>query len=168
MAAMRPVAQTRRCMVVLPVLACVLRSIQPFGQADSGLTKNLRINDFAEIKQSFFSQPLSQRSVESDMVRALSGKHGKGCSMRGIRIIVAAAALMVSPALAADEVLQLSTMTCKQFADAPKDSIGVILTWMMGYLQDSDEPAEINFTKMEDLGKKLKTYCDKNPSHALM
>jgi acid stress chaperone HdeB len=88
--------------------------------------------------------------------------------MRGIRIIVAAAALMVSPALAADEVLPLSTMTCKQFVDAPKDSIGVILTWMMGYLQDSDEPAEINFAKMEDLGKKLKTYCDKNPSHALM
>ena len=88
--------------------------------------------------------------------------------MRGIWIIVAAAALMVSPALAADEVLPLSTMTCKQFVDAPKDSIGVILTWMMGYLQDSDEPAEINFTKMEDLGKKLKTYCDKNPSHALM
>ena len=87
--------------------------------------------------------------------------------MRGVRIIVAAAALMVSPAFAADEVLQLSTMTCKQFSDAPKDSIGVILTWMMGYLQDSDEPAEINFTKMEDLGKKLKTYCDKNPSHAL-
>jgi acid stress chaperone HdeB len=88
--------------------------------------------------------------------------------MRGIRIVVAAAALMITPALAADEVLQLSTMTCKQFVDAPKDSIGVILTWMMGYLQDSDEPAVINFTKMEDLGKKLKTYCDKNPSHALM
>jgi acid stress chaperone HdeB len=88
--------------------------------------------------------------------------------MRGVRIIAAAVALMASPALAADEVLPLSTMTCKQFVDAPKDSLGVILTWMMGYLQDSDEPAEINFTKMEDLGKKLKTYCDKNPSHALM
>ncbi len=88
--------------------------------------------------------------------------------MRGIRIVAAAVALMVSPALAADQVLQLSTMTCKQFVEAPKDSIGVILTWMMGYLQDADEPAEINFTKMEDLGKKLKTYCDKSPSHALM
>ena len=59
-------------------------------------------------------------------------------------------------------------MTCKQFVDAPKDSIGVILTWMMGYLQDSDEPAEINFTKMEGLGKKLGDYCRTNPTHALM
>ena len=79
-----------------------------------------------------------------------------------------AAALVLSSVPAKAVVLDLSTMTCKQFVDAPKDSIGVILTWMMGYLQDSDEPAEINFTKMEDLGKKLKTYCDKNPSHALM
>jgi hypothetical protein len=44
----------------------------------------------------------------------------------------------------------------------------VILTWMMGYLQDVDQPAVINFTKMEALGNKLKTYCDKNPSNALM
>ena len=51
---------------------------------------------------------------------------------------------------------------------APKDAIAIILTWMMGYLQDSDEPAVINFTKMEALGTKLKTYCDKNPTHALM
>jgi hypothetical protein len=32
---------------------------------------------------------------------------------------------------------------------------------MMGYLQDVDQPAVI-------LGNKLKTYCDKNPSNALM
>ena len=87
--------------------------------------------------------------------------------MRGIRIVVATVALMVSPAFAADD-LPLSSMTCKQFVGAPKESIAVILTWMMGYLQDVDEPAVINFTKMEALGNKLKTYCDKNPSNALM
>jgi acid stress chaperone HdeB len=88
--------------------------------------------------------------------------------MRGIRVVVAAIGLMVSPAFAADEALPLSTMTCKQFVDSPKETIGVILTWMMGYLQDSDEPAVINFTKMEDLSKKLGNYCGKNPTHALM
>ena len=87
--------------------------------------------------------------------------------MRGIKIVVAAVALMVSPAFAADD-LPLASMTCKQFVDAPKESIAVILTWMMGYLQDADQPAVINFTKMEALGNKLKTYCDKNPSNALM
>ena len=59
-------------------------------------------------------------------------------------------------------------MTCKQFVDSPKDTIGVILTWMMGYLQDEDEPAELDFSKMEDLGKKLGTYCGQNPTHGVM
>jgi len=59
-------------------------------------------------------------------------------------------------------------MTCKQFVDSPKDTIGVILTWMMGYLQDEDEPAELDFSKMEDLSKKLGTYCGQNPTHGVM
>ena len=39
---------------------------------------------------------------------------------------------------------------------------------MMGYLQDEDEPAELDFSKMEDLGKKLGTYCGQNPTHGVM
>jgi acid stress chaperone HdeB len=88
--------------------------------------------------------------------------------MNGVRIIVAVIAMSVSPAFAADQTIALATMTCKQFVDSPKDAIGVILTWMMGYLQDEDEPAEINFTKMEKLGKKLGTYCGTNPTHGVM
>ena len=56
----------------------------------------------------------------------------------------------------------------QEFVDSPRDTIGIILTWLMGHLHDEDTPAEINFTKMEDLGKKLGTYCGKNPTHALM
>ena len=72
--------------------------------------------------------------------------------MKGIWAISAALALSASPALAVDQTIPLATMTCRQFVDSPKDTIGVILTWMMGYLQDSDEPAELNFSKMEELG----------------
>jgi len=155
-------------MLVLSVLPAVLKSIQRFGQADRRCCAACGGVIFAEIKQSFSIHRYRNQTPTRIWCADSRAKHRKGSSMRGVRIIVAAAALMVSPALAADEVLPLATMTCKQFVSAPKDSIGVILTWMMGYLQDSDEPAEINFTKMEDLGKKLKTYCDKNPSHALM
>ncbi len=35
-------------------------------------------------------------------------------------------------------------------------------------LQDEDEPAELDFSKMEDLGKKLGTYCGQNPTHGVM
>jgi acid stress chaperone HdeB len=88
--------------------------------------------------------------------------------MKGICAISAALALSTSPALAADQTIPLATMTCRQFVDSPKDTIGVILTWMMGYLQDSDEPAELNFSKMEELGKKLGAYCGLNPTHGVM
>ena len=89
--------------------------------------------------------------------------------MKGVGVAVTAIALAISaPALAAGQTIPLATMTCKQFVDSPKDTIGVILTWMMGYLQDEDEPAELNFSKMEDLGKKLGTYCGQNPTHGVM
>jgi acid stress chaperone HdeB len=88
--------------------------------------------------------------------------------MNGARVIATVIAISISPAFAADQTIPLATMTCKQFVDSPKDTIGVVLTWMMGYLQDEDEPAEINFTKMEQLGKKLGTYCGTNPTHGVM
>jgi acid stress chaperone HdeB len=62
--------------------------------------------------------------------------------MKSIGVVMTAIALVMTPALAADKTIPLATMTCKQFVDSPKDTIGVILTWMMGYLQDEDEPAE--------------------------
>ena len=74
---------------------------------------------------------------------------------------------MASAAFAAEDI-PLSTMTCKQFVGAPKEFTAVILTWMMGFLQDVEEPAVISFSKMEALGNKLKNHCDQNPSQPLM
>jgi len=91
-----------------------------------------------------------------------------GECMKLVRIVVACIAIGITPGFGADETLPLAKMSCKQFVDAPKDTVGVILTWMMGYLQDENEPAEINFTKMEDLAKKLGAYCGANPGEGLM
>ncbi len=88
--------------------------------------------------------------------------------MKCIGVIVTVVVMSVSGAFAADQTLPLATMTCKQFVESPKDTTGVILAWMMGYNQDADEPAEINFAKMEDLGKKLGAYCRQNPTHGVM
>ena len=63
--------------------------------------------------------------------------------MKVLGIAAVLAFLSVSPAFAADPTIRLATMTCKQFADSPKDTVNTIITWMMGYNQDSDEPAEI-------------------------
>jgi acid stress chaperone HdeB len=88
--------------------------------------------------------------------------------MKGIGVALTVVVLSAPPTFAASETLSLATMTCTQFIDAPRDTAGVILTWMMGYLQDPDEPAELNFSKMEDLAKKLGSYCGQNPTHGIM
>ena len=86
--------------------------------------------------------------------------------MKSVGVAVTAIALAISaPAFAAGQTIPLATMTCKQFVDSPKDTIGAILIWMMGHLQDEDEPAELDFSKMEDLGKKAR-HLLRTESHA--
>jgi hypothetical protein len=88
--------------------------------------------------------------------------------MKVLGVVVAVSLLTLSPAVPADQTIPLAAMTCQQFADSPKDTVITILAWMMGYNQDSDEPAEINLGKMEGLRKKLGTYCASNPTHGIM
>jgi acid stress chaperone HdeB len=88
--------------------------------------------------------------------------------MKHICIVAGALAFWGSPAFAADQTLPLASMTCRQFVDLPQDTMGTILNWMLGYTQDSDAPAEINFGKRADLAKKLATYCAENPTHGIM
>jgi HdeA/HdeB family len=86
--------------------------------------------------------------------------------MRVVRAALAACPLLISPAFAADDTLPLAGMTCQQFVDSPKAD--TILTWMMGYLQDADQPAVIDLGKRRELGDKLRVYCKQNPKHAVM
>jgi hypothetical protein len=86
--------------------------------------------------------------------------------MRVVGAVLAACTFLVSPAFAADDTLPLAGMTCQQFVDNPKAD--TILTWMMGYLQDADQPAVIDLKKKRELGVKLRAYCAQNPKHAVM
>jgi hypothetical protein len=86
--------------------------------------------------------------------------------MRAVRAALAAFLLLVSPAFAADDTLPLAGMTCQQFLDSSKAD--TILTWMMGYMQDADQPAVIDLGKRRELGDKLRGYCKQNPKHAVM
>ena len=88
--------------------------------------------------------------------------------MKVLGVVATFVFLSLTPAFAADQTIPLATMTCKQFADSPKDTINTIVNKIMKYNQDSDEPAEINFAKMEELRKKLDTYCAQNPTHGIM
>ena len=68
---------------------------------------------------------------------------------------------------AAQESLPISTMTCKTFVESPKETIGIILTWIIGHYHHENEPMVIDFKSMEEVGTKLGAYCGRNPTHCM-
>src|SRR5262245_44434379 len=61
-------------------------------------------------------------------------------SMKLASIILLAATMTLPAASANAVVLDLYTMTCKQFVESDKDTISMMLTWLDGwYKGDSDE-----------------------------
>jgi hypothetical protein len=86
--------------------------------------------------------------------------------MRVVGAVLAGCPFLVSAAFAADDTLPLASMTCQQFVGSPKAD--TIVTWMMGYQQDADQPAVIDLKKNRELGDKLRAYCGQNPKHAVM
>jgi acid stress chaperone HdeB len=81
--------------------------------------------------------------------------------------IFIAVALAAAPALAQNS-LDLSSIKCREFVNSGKDNIGMMLMWLDGHYHEADEPAVIDFKKMEERGQKLGAYCGANPDHGLM
>ena len=80
--------------------------------------------------------------------------------------VLAAALVATSPVQA--QKLDLSTITCKQFIEYNKDSIGMILMWLTGYMADQDDPPVVDFDEMKSNAGKLGAYCAQNPTIGLM
>lgn len=87
--------------------------------------------------------------------------------MKIISALVTAAVLAAATPTQAQKV-DLSTITCKQFLDMSKDSIGSILMWMAGYYSDQDAPPVVDFDKMKEDAGKLAGYCAQNPTTGLI
>ena len=82
--------------------------------------------------------------------------------------IAFAAALMFSSATANATVLDLSTMTCKQFVDSDKDTIMMVLTWMDGWYKGDSDEAIIGTDVFVENAKKFGTYYAKNPTMSIV
>jgi len=78
------------------------------------------------------------------------------------------ASLLLSPAPAHAVVLDLSTMTCKQFIDGGEDEIKMVLTWMDGWYKGDSDEAIIDTEVFVANAKKFGTYCAKNPSISIV
>jgi acid stress chaperone HdeB len=74
----------------------------------------------------------------------------------------AAALLAVSPAKA--QVVDMSTITCADFAGRPADQMANIMFWLEGYYTEDDDPTTIDFAEFKSTLEKLLVYCGNNPT----
>jgi len=87
-------------------------------------------------------------------------------SMKSAMAVFVATILLAAPASA--QVVDLSAITCQQFLDSGKETIGYIMMWLDGYYTGEDDPAVVDFDKMKERGEKLGDYCAQNPTHGLL
>jgi len=81
--------------------------------------------------------------------------------------IILAAALAGAPAASA-QVIDLSTITCKDFFEGNKDRIDFVVAWLLGYYSGEDDPPVLDFSKLKQKAEKLGAYCATNPTHGLV
>jgi len=79
------------------------------------------------------------------------------------------AALLMLPAASANAVvLDLYTMTCKQFVESDKDTITMMLTWLDGWYKGDSDEAKIDTEVFVENAKKIGEYCGKNPTTSIV
>ena len=82
--------------------------------------------------------------------------------MKTMAAFLIAAGLMLSPAPSHAVVLDLSTMTCKQFLEGGDDTIKMVLTWMDGWYKGDSDEAIIDTDVFVENAKKFGSFCGKN------
>ncbi len=81
-------------------------------------------------------------------------------------LFAAAFALCSMPAHAV--VLDLSTMTCKQFVEGGDDEIKMVLTWMDGWYKGDQDEAIIDTDVFVENAKKFGQFCAANPTISIV
>jgi acid stress chaperone HdeB len=65
-------------------------------------------------------------------------------------------------------VLDLSTLTCKQFVEGGDDEIKMVLTWMDGWYKGDEDEAIIDTDVFVDNAKKFGAFCAANPTISIV
>jgi acid stress chaperone HdeB len=81
---------------------------------------------------------------------------------------LALSSLALSSAPADAVVLDLSTMSCKQFIEGGDDEIKMVLTWMDGWYKGDEDEAIIDTEVFVANAKKFGTFCAANPSISIV
>jgi acid stress chaperone HdeB len=100
--------------------------------------------------------------------RRIQLEHIAGKTMKSVYAVLLAALWMISSAPANAVVLDLSTMTCKQFIEGGPDEIKMVLTWMDGWYKGDEDEAIIDTDVFVENAKKFGTYCAANPTISIV
>lgn len=76
--------------------------------------------------------------------------------------------VLLSAAPARAQVVDLSTIKCREFVASSKEQIGLILAWLNAYYKGEDDPAVIDFDQLGKDAQKLGAYCGANPEIGLI
>jgi acid stress chaperone HdeB len=89
-----------------------------------------------------------------------------------VRVAVLVAATVLATAanvqVANAQVVDLSTIKCKDFVELPKETVNAVTMWLDGYYTDEEDPAIVDFDKMKGKADKLVAFCQANPKMGLM
>ena len=88
--------------------------------------------------------------------------------MKTTGALLLAASLALSAAPADAVVLDLSTMTCKQFIEGSQDEIKMVLTWMDGWYKGDSDETIIDTDVFVANAKKFGTFCAANPTISIV
>jgi acid stress chaperone HdeB len=88
--------------------------------------------------------------------------------MKLARTVLVAAALALPSVSANAVVLDLYTMTCKQFVESDKDTISMMLTWLDGWYKGDSDEAKIDTEVFVENAKKIGAYCGTNPTVSIV
>ena len=88
--------------------------------------------------------------------------------MKSIYTMFAAVGLILASVPAHAVVIDLSTLTCKQFIEGSKDDIGTILTWLDGWYKGDEDEAIIDTDVFVANAKKFGSYCAAHPTISIV
>jgi acid stress chaperone HdeB len=85
-----------------------------------------------------------------------------------VKVTALVAAVLVAAAAANAQVVDLSTIKCREFIELPKETANAITMWLDGYFTDEEDPAVVDLDKLKGKAEKLGAFCAANPRMSLM
>ena len=87
-------------------------------------------------------------------------KKSSGCSDRRHTLHTAVAS--------ADDETDMAKITCKEFLSAGESEMGLMLTWIDGYMSARSDNTMMSKAWMEKLGAHMASFCSSNPGKTIM